>query len=501
MAAQEVLVRLRALGAQAFQREMDRSAKSVKGVGDEAAKAEPGWKQSGKTLLKWAGGAAAIYGAKRGLEASVNATQDLAKATMAIQRGTGLDTKTASEWATVTKARGIQTKQFQIGLVALSRQLAGAQNGAKKATATLKQLGISQDVIAKGDVSGAIMQTADAFQNMTDPAQKAALAQQLFGRQGQTLLPLLNSGSKGIQEQLGLADKYGAVLSDKTAGGAKDLIARQREMKIAQDGLKVSIGTALMPVMLSFSQVLLRVTQILQPLLRDSTLLKVVIVAVTLAFTAYKVAIIASTIATLSFNAAILLIPLAVIAVGAAFVIAYKKVGWFRDAVNAVFGWIKSNWPLLVAILTGPFGTAVLLIIRNFGKIKKAASDTVSWIAGRFRDLIAFFRRLPGAIIAAIGDLGGKLKSKFEGLKGGGVPFVPGIQHGGHIIRSGMALVGEAGPELVRLPRAATVLPLTQGMPAGALAGATATTAHFYLDRRLVATAVAQAGADQKARR
>jgi hypothetical protein len=57
----------------------------------------------------------------------------------------------------------------------------------------------------------------------------------------------------------------------------------------------------------------------------------------------------------------------------------------------------------------------------------------------------------------------------------------------------GTALVGEAGPELLSLPGRSRVTPI--------LGGAVATTANFYLDRRLVATAVAQADADQRARR
>jgi len=512
---EEIIAALRAEGQAAFRRAMDDSADSVAKVGDaaeksgkqvessggEATKATPRWKTMGKTIAKWAGGAAALYGAKRGLEASFSATQDLAKSTMTLQRATGLDARTASAWATVTKARGIQTKQLQVGLVKFNKTITGAKQGTKSAVAAFEQLGIRQDQVTSSNPADVIMMVADSFEKMTDPAQKAALAQQLFGKQGQTLLPLLNSGSKGLQDQLNMAEKYGAVIGDKGVGSAKQMIAQQREMQIAMEGVKVSLGTALLPVLTSLSQVLLRVTQVMQPLLRDSTTVKVVIAAVTAAFVAYKIAIIASTIATLGFNAAILLIPLAVIAVGAAFVIAYKKVGWFRDAVNAVFNWIKGNWPLLLAILTGPIGTAVILIVKNFDKIKSAASAAASFVANRFRDLINFFKRLPGAILGAIGDLGSKIADKLNpggviGKATGLLGKITGRQYGGMVRAGETTLVGERGPELLTLPGGSRITPL-----APAVAGATHTTAHFYLDRRLVATAVAQADADQRARR
>ena len=51
---------------------------------------------------------------------------------------------------------------------------------------------------------------------------------------------------------------------------------------------------------------------------------------------------------------------------------------------QSVFNWIKTNWPLLVAIITGPIGIAVLLIVKNFDTIKAAASAVFDWLNGVF---------------------------------------------------------------------------------------------------------------------
>ena len=48
-------------------------------------------------------------------------------------------------------------------------------------------------------------------------------------------------------------------------------------------------------------------------------------------------------------------------------------------------------------------------------------------------------------------------------VAGGIVSAIPGLQHGGTITRSGAALVGERGPEVVSLPRGAQVAPLGAG--------------------------------------
>lgn len=63
--------------------------------------------------------------------------------------------------------------------------------------------------------------------------------------------------------------------------------------------------------------------------------------------------------------------------------------GKLWDAIKNVFSWAKDNWPLLLAILTGPIGLAVLAITKNFDKIKEKASDIVNAIKDIFDDLPA----------------------------------------------------------------------------------------------------------------
>lgn len=79
----------------------------------------------------------------------------------------------------------------------------------------------------------------------------------------------------------------------------------------------------------------------------------------------------------------------------AAVILAYHKFGWFRDFVNAVWrdirawtldawhwilgaiqatwNWVKQNWPLLLGIITGPIGLAVVFIVKHWNAILDAA--------------------------------------------------------------------------------------------------------------------------------
>lgn len=115
------------------------------------------------------------------------------------------------------------------------------------------------------------------------------------------------------------------------------------------------------------------------------------------------------------------LVIIAIVALVAAIVLAWQHSETFRNivtgafnavlgVVQGVFGWVQNNWPLLLAILTGPIGLAVLTITRHWQDIKDAATGAYDWIVNRFTDLTNFITGLPGRIVGAIGNVGGLLR-------------------------------------------------------------------------------------------
>jgi hypothetical protein len=75
-----------------------------------------------------------------------------------------------------------------------------------------------------------------------------------------------------------------------------------------------------------------------------------------------------------------------------------KIVGFFAGAMD----WLKRNWPLVLAILAGPFGLAVLAITRHWDSI----IDTVKSIPGR----------ITGAMSGAAEAISAPFKSAFNGV-------------------------------------------------------------------------------------
>jgi hypothetical protein len=68
-------------------------------------------------------------------------------------------------------------------------------------------------------------------------------------------------------------------------------------------------------------------------------------------------------------------------------------------AFQATWRWLKTNWPLLLGILTGPVGLAVVLIIKNWARIRAGAAALMAWFRQVFgTDLANFFTRTIPAI-------------------------------------------------------------------------------------------------------
>ena len=117
----------------------------------------------------------------------------------------------------------------------------------------------------------------------------------------------------------------------------------------------------------------------------------------------------------------------AIAALVTALVIAYKTSDTFRNIVDsafdavvnsakAAFNWVRSNWPLLLAILTGPIGAAVILIARHWGDIVDAAQDAIAGIRSAFTALVGW---LSGAFKSAVSSAASAVGAVFDFIANG----------------------------------------------------------------------------------
>ena len=485
-----------------------------------------------------AGGA---YKAFQFLKGAVTDTTSLAKATAGLARVTGMDTQTAAGWVEMGKLRNVQSKQLNQGFITFSRQIASAEQGSKSAKTSFEQLGLSQKQLGGLSTQQAIGRVADAFQKLPAGADKAALAQRLFGRQSQALLPLLNEGGKALGAQTAEMGKN----SGMTKQSVKDslaLAAQQRKLAEAMDGIKIAVGTALIPVLTALSQIITPIAQAFAHLMQTSPAVRTGVMLITGAITMLVPVLLAANAGFIALNAEWIWIPALIGAVIVGIMLLWTKCAWFRDAVTAVWdavkagfnllldaikfawNWIKGNWPILVGVLFGPFGIAVGLIVTHWSKVKQIVGDVIQWLKARMGDiagvitgvLTGAWRTLHGviqsvidaihtvrdaihAVVSLPGKAGHLISSAFGSVTSGLGSIIP-HQHGGVIAPGGtMALVGEAGPEIVALPGGTRVIPNHQ--IGGLGGGRTPIITQVFLDSRQIATALGEYVAGEQARR
>ncbi|MDH5031697.1 phage tail tape measure protein [Enterococcus faecalis] len=186
----------------------------------------------------------------------------------------------------------------------------------------------------------------------------------------------------------------------------------------------------------------------------------------------------------------------------AGFVLAYNKVKWFRDGVNAFFQGISDIAVQVFNFLGGFIGGVFGGIIANFnnyfnagkrifngfldfitgvftGNWSKAWEGVVNIFGGIFDGIVAIAKAPINGLIGLInGFIGGlnniKIPKWVPGIGGKGfhIGKIPYLAEGGTIL-NGQAIVGEAGPELLTAKNGkTTVTPLSPEEKARGIGGA-----------------------------
>jgi hypothetical protein len=162
-----------------------------------------------------AGGAFAI-----GMVKSVaNTADELAK----LSARTGVAVEDLSRLQYAAGLSGVSNQTLTASIERLSRGMAEAANGTGEAGKAFEAMGVSvknQDgsLRSQRDV---LQDVAERFSGYADGAEKSALAQQIFGRSGAQLIPLLNNGAKGLKDMADESDRLGNTISRDTARAAE----------------------------------------------------------------------------------------------------------------------------------------------------------------------------------------------------------------------------------------------------------------------------------------
>jgi hypothetical protein len=483
--------------------EFDSTAKKASGFGDKMGKVGKvaGRALAGGLLLA---GAAAVKMTKAAAEDEA-AQSSLAKTLQNVAGASKSQIAAAESWIEVQgKTKGIADDELRPAL-------------AKLVTAT-HDVGKAQRLASLAmDISAGSGKSLESVSALLAKAQNGSAA-------GLAKLGVKTKDAAGKTRSLkDITADLASTYKGSASKAAETTAGKQKILTVQMGELQEKIGAKLLPVMQSLVDVGLKVIDWIS---RNTTLvgilvgslagLLVITKAVSLATQAWSAVTKIWSAATKAMaavqwllNAAmsanpIALVVIAIVALVAAFVIAWKKSDKFRAivtgafdkvkaAASAVFDWVKKNWPLLLAIITGPIGLAVLAIVKNFDKIKagfQAVIDFIKGIPAKITALGSKFLEAGSAIMgkiiegikSAAGFIGKIASGIWDAVKGLintaidkintalsfsiNLPFgkhitidppdIPHLASGGIITGPTIALLGEAGRE--------AVIPLDHGL-------------------------------------
>lgn len=159
----------------------------------------------------------------------------------------GLSAEAYQEWDYVLKLSGTEMSSMSTGLKTLTNKLDDAKNGSADAQEMFAQLGISLEDIGTMSREDLFAKTIEGFQGMADSTDRAALANDLFGKSGQNLAPLFNQTAEATRGLIQEAHDYGMVMSDEAVASSAAFEDSLLKMQNTMGGLKNSLVSEFLP--------------------------------------------------------------------------------------------------------------------------------------------------------------------------------------------------------------------------------------------------------------
>lgn len=374
-----------------------------------------------KTAGKWAAGIGAAAGAAGG--ALLGVANKAAETTDHIDKMSqkiGMSKEGFQEWDFILSQNGASIDSMQSGMKTLTNQVDELSKGGKVATDAFSQLGLSYEDMAGLSQEEIFEKTVIALQGVEDTTKRAAIANDLLGKSGSELAPLLNAGADSVEAMKKQAKDLGLVLSDDAVNAGVKFTDTMDQLKRSFGAVFTQVGAAVMPMFVDFANWIINNMPVIQNVFK--TVFDVINQVVSVAF------------------------------------------DWFNEyllpAFKEIFSWVSDNWPTLQKIFETVFGVIFDLVSTvwtlfkdgllpilsalwdfispTFPLIQGVVEVTFGAIVKSVEFVVDVFERVTGAIKTAIEWLGSwndtEAKSKdtsfksgkdYDGSHAGGLAYVP----------------------------------------------------------------------------
>jgi phage-related protein len=249
-----------------FGKESDETGKAVekagekaKTSGEDAEKGESGWNKLGSGLAKageMAGKAVAALGTAAAAAGAALVGASVSGAAYAdemltMAQVTGLTTEQVQEFKYMQELIDVPLETMTNSLSRNVKSMGDAARGSKTAVDAYAKLGVQfQNTDGSlRDSNDVYYETLDALGEMSNEAERDALAMQLFGRSARDLVPLIEAGSDELNAMRQEAHDMGYVLGGETLDAFGEFDDQLQRLKVGSEGAKNALGTLLLPAL------------------------------------------------------------------------------------------------------------------------------------------------------------------------------------------------------------------------------------------------------------
>jgi hypothetical protein len=381
--------------------------------------------------LAAAGAGTAILGA---IGMSIKTFTDMGDEVQKLALKTGFSTESLSEWRHVLEISGASLSDLQMATKTMSSAIIDANDGLATYQRSFEHIGVDYKALRAMSPEEQFETIANAIADLSDQNLKASVAQDLFGRSGTNMLPMLALGRDGVKALREETHTLGEVFDQEAANKAAGFHDALTNLGGSVNGLKMAVAETLIPTLMPLIDKIKDIISGIREWMQAHPQLTKTITLVTVAIGALLVplGLLMASMSVLSglFMAWISPIGLVVVAIAALVAIGValytnwdtvcqyaKNVrDWFIelkdnivDFVKNGIDWLKTHWEMLVTIIF-PFAGLIIQIVKNFDELKEAVVNFVhnglDWLKDKLEAVISPFKKL-GELLGLIHGQGG----------------------------------------------------------------------------------------------
>lgn len=195
---------------------------------------------------------------------------DVGSKLLDLSQRTGISVETLSALGYAAEQSGASMEDLAKALTATNKRLVEAVVDGGAAADTFTALGLSIQDLQGLNPDARFLRIAEALARVEDPAQRAALAMQMWGESGTRLLPMLAGGAAGLQDLLTRAQRIGVVMSTADAQAAEEFGDAISDLWMTIKMVAVQIGSALAPALKLLADWLSGAASVVRDFLREN---------------------------------------------------------------------------------------------------------------------------------------------------------------------------------------------------------------------------------------